>query len=325
MLDDGFGPDPGLGREQVGVLRPVLGGAGEVGGVRERYGYLLRFLVVRELGERVREPVWERVGDWASVAKDEFFAWVPVKSNSGGNGRVHLPSMSTACPEAREQRAPVESMKNTWSGRKMTLLGRLQRKERSLLGYPHPATEDLEAEWESYRRPTLSKVIRRIDGADCVRTLDERLFFGGPEADRSVINRVVSEDVEEATGCDGFDGEVSGWETQGLGIDVGRVHNLCVWSCGQGGRGGRGDRSEGTIFNCPECPGRPWQGAFDLGSSSRWPLFPSLLAISLLTTQDDASDTASRNTPFLSYEIAAFHPLNQEFESALVESVPSSS
>jgi hypothetical protein len=37
------------------------------------------------------------------------------------------------------------------------------------------------------------------------RTLDERLFFGWPEGERRVIVRVVSENFEEATGCDGFD------------------------------------------------------------------------------------------------------------------------
>ena len=37
------------------------------------------------------------------------------------------------------------------------------------------------------------------------RTLNERLFFGWPEGERRVILRIVSEDFEEAAGCDGFD------------------------------------------------------------------------------------------------------------------------
>ena len=47
---------------------------GEVWRVRERYGDLLGFGVVGELGEGVGEFVWEWVGEWASVPEDEFFA-----------------------------------------------------------------------------------------------------------------------------------------------------------------------------------------------------------------------------------------------------------
>ena len=116
LFDDRFRTDSGFGCEQVRVLRPVLGGGGEVWGVREGYRDLLSFFVVGELGEGVGELVWKRVGDWASVAEEEFVAWVGggvFKRECEGNAETGLPSTSMACPEAREQSAPVESMKNT--------------------------------------------------------------------------------------------------------------------------------------------------------------------------------------------------------------------
>lgn len=36
---------------------------------------MLTFFVVGELGERVGEPVWEWVGDWASVSEEELITW----------------------------------------------------------------------------------------------------------------------------------------------------------------------------------------------------------------------------------------------------------
>ena len=75
MFYDRFRADSGFGCEQVGVLRPVLRRVGEVGRVRESYGYLLSFLIVGELGKGMGEFVWERIGDWAPVAEDEFFPW----------------------------------------------------------------------------------------------------------------------------------------------------------------------------------------------------------------------------------------------------------
>ena len=58
--------------------------------------------------------------------------------------------MSTACPEAREQSAPVESMKNTWIrcdiGGESADGGEVRGvNDDSLPGYLHLATEELKA------------------------------------------------------------------------------------------------------------------------------------------------------------------------------------
>ena len=43
-------------------------------------------------------------------------------------------------------------------------------------------------------------------------TLNEGLVFCRPKADRSVVFCIVSENVEETTGCDGSDREIAGRE-----------------------------------------------------------------------------------------------------------------
>ena len=62
----------------------------------------------------------------------------------------NLPSMSTACPEAREQSAPVESIKNTWircdiGGESADGSEVRGVNENGLPGYLRLATEELQA------------------------------------------------------------------------------------------------------------------------------------------------------------------------------------
>ena len=95
------------------------------------------------MGRRVGVCVGGRVLRLRAMFKHE-----PRNTLDGDWG--NLPSMSTACPEAREQSAPVESIKNTWircdiGGESADGSEVRGVNENGLPGYLRLATEELKA------------------------------------------------------------------------------------------------------------------------------------------------------------------------------------